>query len=269
MLCFTFKLQGVKSLKHLKPDSKSSGCHYMHPDSINDFYEALKAVTEADLEADRLASPYHIYGISADEATDSANLSVIFIYINYIDITGIAKTRFMGVKQLEGTTATAEHIFTAITELLEKKKLPKHEMVGMATDGAGNMVGVRKGVTTRFKQEIQHLITNHCMAHRLQLASEKSANQVPVITKYIAVLNQFAKSLKFSPKLCRILEVAKDLNGVKSKKIKQVFFTRWLSFQDSVQALAGCVDAVISCLYEAAADPGSEVVKWPPTLLWP
>ena len=68
------------------------------------------------------------------------------------------------------------------------------------------MIGVHNGVTTRFKKDVVHLITNHCMAQRLQRASEKAANTVPYIVKYISVLNQFANSLKFSPKLCRMLE---------------------------------------------------------------
>ena len=101
---------------------------------------------------------------------------------------------------------------------------------------------------------IPHLVTVHCMAHRLQLVSEKAANSVPDIVNYIAVLNQFAKSLKFSPKFGRILEQSKLLNNVKAKKINQIFFTRWLSFVDSVQALAGCIGAVISALQAAAME---------------
>ena len=74
----------------------------------------------------------------------------------------------------------------------------------------------------RFKQIFPKLITTHCMAHRLQLAAEKAANSVSYLTKYIAVLNQFAKSLKFSPKLTWLLETAKDLYGEDACQVKQV-----------------------------------------------
>ena len=38
---------------------------------------------------------------------------------------------------------------------------------------------------------IPGLITTHCMAHRLQLLTEKAANQCPQIIKHIAVVNTF------------------------------------------------------------------------------
>ena len=67
--------------------------------------------------------------------------------------------------------------------------------------------------------------TNHCLAHRLQLAAEKAANQVPAIMKYIGILDTFTKALKFSPKLTRV-EASKDEYNEKATKIKQAFFTK-------------------------------------------
>ncbi|CAM1299786.1 Uncharacterised protein at_DN1338 [Pycnogonum litorale] len=117
--------------------------------------------------------------------------------------------------------------------------LVMEDMVGLSTDGASVMTGVRTGVAKRFKDEVPNLITSHCMAHRLQLVAEKAANCD------IGILNQFAKSLKFSPKLQRILE-SKQVQGEKANKIKQVFFTQWLSFAHSVQALASCLNLQVS-----------------------
>ncbi|XP_076304003.1 uncharacterized protein LOC143222034 [Tachypleus tridentatus] len=85
------------------------------------------------------------------------------------------------------------------------------DLVGLATDGANVMVGIKTGVATKFKDECPWIITSHCLAHRLQLAAEKAANQVPYLVKYISVLNQFVKSLKkYFPKLCRVLEENKS-----------------------------------------------------------
>ena len=78
----------------------------------------------------------------------------------------------------------------------------------------------------RFKVMNPFMITNHCLAHRLQLAEEKAANQVPAIMKYIGILDTFTKALKFSPKLTRV-EASKDEYNEKAPKIKQAFFTRY------------------------------------------
>ena len=127
-------------------------------------------------------------------------------------------------------------------------------LVGLATDGASVMPGVNKSVAARFKRLVPTVVTTHSMAHRLQLLTEKAANRCPAITKYIGVLNTFAKALKFSPKLCRILESSKELYGEDACKVRQVFFTRWLLFVDSVQAIASCLASVISATYAAAAE---------------
>ncbi|XP_076317771.1 zinc finger protein 862-like [Tachypleus tridentatus] len=131
------------------------------------------------------------------------------------------------------------------------------ELVELATDGANVMVGIKTGVATKFKEECPWIITSHCLAHRLQLAAEKAANQVPYLVKYISILNQFAKSLKYYPKLCRLREESKALHGEKSNKIKQLFFTRWLSFNDSVQALVNCIASVAGCLQVVAMERGT------------
>jgi hypothetical protein len=54
------------------------------------------------------------------------------------------------------------------------------------------------------------------------------------------------------------LENCTSITEEKARKIPQVFFTRWLSFGDSVQALAGCIAAVISSLAAAAAERNTE-----------
>ena len=67
-----------------------------------------------------------------------------------------------------------------------------------------------------------NLITTHCMAHCQQLLTEKAANRCPLIIKYIAVLNTFIKALKYSLKLCQLLESSKELYGEDACKVKQV-----------------------------------------------
>lgn len=172
--------------------------------------------------------------------------------LRYVDTNEAVKTRFLKAEELECTDA--EHIFYSVKLAAQSVQTHGLNMVGLASDGASVMTGVYKGVATRFKKENAHLITTHCMAHRLQLASQKAADQVPYLVKYIAVINQFAKSLKFSPKLQRILQASKELSVEKSRKIRQIFFTRWLSLNDTVQAIAGCIGSVLACLAAGAQE---------------
>jgi hypothetical protein len=201
-------------------------------------------------------SPYPVMGLMMDEATDSSNQSVLLIYRRFVNASGNCVTQFIGARSLELTTA--DGIMDSVLKLMEDRAIDVKEVVGLATDGASVMTGVKKGVATQMKEKNPAMITIHCMAHRLQLLSEKAANCVTYLVKYIAVLNTFAKALKFSPKLCRALKDAKDVNGESACKVKQVFFTRWLSFQDSVQALSSCISSVMSCLEVVAMERSSE-----------
>ena len=45
------------------------------------------------------------------------------------------------------------------------------KLFGMATDGASVMTAVRSGVATCMKKRNSFMLTTHCIAHRLALAS--------------------------------------------------------------------------------------------------
>lgn len=229
---------------------------YQHHTSVNELYEAMAHQIVEDINKDIKDGPYKIFSIEADEATDVNNCSIVIVYVRYVNSNGNIRTRFLSVEELEATTAVEVH--AGILKCLNERGLSVNNIVGMATDGASVMRGVHVGVVTKFKEANPSIVGSHCMAHRLQLASEKAAKKVPYIIKYISILNQFAKTLKYSPKLKRILENCKSLTDEKAKKIHQVFFTRWLSFSNSVEALCGCLSSVISSLSAAAAERSLE-----------
>ncbi|XP_076354469.1 E3 SUMO-protein ligase KIAA1586-like [Tachypleus tridentatus] len=186
-------------------------------------YSALNHVVQDKMQTDFQASPFPFFVLEADEATDAGNTSIVIIYIRYISSLGEVTSRFLVVREL--TNTGADSVYNTIRSVMAERGLFDVDLVGLTTDGASVMVGIKTGVATKFKEECPWIMTSHCLAHKLQLAAEKAANQVPYLVKYISVWNQFAKSLKYSPKLCWILEESKALHGKKSNKIKQVFFT--------------------------------------------
>ena len=230
---------GAESLKRLVSDDSdlSSGTkhHYQHHTGVTEMYEALAHVVKEELKTELDATPYKFFSIEADEATDASNSSVVMVFLRYINKEGKTLSRFLGVSELEATRA--EDVYHGILNVLNEHDLDTSMMVGLATDGASVMTGVNKGVATLFKKKNSRLIAVHCMAHRLQLACEKASHKILYITKYIGVLNQFAKSLKFSPKLKRALAASMSVHGEKGRKIVQIFFTWWLSFEKSVTSM--------------------------------
>lgn len=102
---------------------------------------------EDEMKLERSASPYSHFSLQADEATDSANKSVVVTYIRFITAKGDVATRYLCTKELPATTSG--DIYDAVCDILKANDLSQIDMVGLATDGASVMMGVHKGVATR------------------------------------------------------------------------------------------------------------------------
>lgn len=223
---------------------------YTHHDSVDEMYSVLSESVENDILEGLKASPF--VALQIDEGTDCSNLSTLMIYVRYL-ADGKVKSKFISVNELPG--ASSDDIFGILIQFLKEKNIDVSKIIGIASDGASVMQGVKKGVTTKLKSYCPFLVRTHCMAHRLALASEKACKQVPYMIKFLEVVNRLGKLCKFSPKFCRELESSKTLLGnTGAGKLKQIFFTRWLSFNDCIEAMVNCIDSLIACLHTVRED---------------
>jgi hypothetical protein len=92
-----------------------------------------------------------------------------------------------------------------VFECLKENELDVKRMCGVATDGASVMMGRHTGVVTRLKQQAPGLLSSHCIAHRLALASGGAADKVPYLLKYQEFVNAIylPKTWRASTKLTR------------------------------------------------------------------
>ena len=60
----------------------------------------------------------------------------------------------------------------------------KANLVAFASDGASVMVGQKSGVATKPKDLFPHLITWHCLNHRLELAVGDAASETQGINHF-------------------------------------------------------------------------------------
>ncbi len=85
------------------------------------------------------------------------------------------------------------------------------KLFGMATDGASVMTGVRSGVIIRMKERNPFMLTTHCIAHRLALASGKAADTVQCFKKYQQYVNTIYKYFYYSPKHSNTLKRVQEI----------------------------------------------------------
>lgn len=120
----------------------------------------------------------------------------------------------------------------------------------LATDGASVMTGVRASVSTLFKKQNSHMLSLHCVAHRLALASSQAAAKHAYLVKYQDILNRVYTYFEQSPKNMRLLPDIQLILDQQRNKFIQVSATRWLSLGSSVSTFKSNWQALVSTLLQ-------------------
>ena len=114
-------------------------------------------------------------GILCDESTDIANLKQLVVFTKYL-VASLPQTRFLKVVSLQD--GKAETIEQKLVEVCQTCKIPLTKIFGFGSDGASVMVGRSSGVAIRLKKHNSEMISIHCGAHRLALASSQAAESI-------------------------------------------------------------------------------------------
>ena len=227
--------------------SKNDRVTYTSHDSHDGFITVLSDIIEKDLLFKVKSAKF--YALELDESTDVGVCQNLMIYVRAV-IDGRVESHFLTLKRLNHG-ATAEEIYNAVLEVLEKKDLNLNSLIGIGTDGASVMCGKKSGLVTRLKEANPFIQNQHCAAHRLALASSQACATVPYMVKYQETLNQIYKYYHYSPKNTNTLEHAQlVLEESTNIKFQQVFGTRWMSFKKSVDNIIKCFGALVSALQQ-------------------
>ncbi|XP_076053603.1 zinc finger BED domain-containing protein 5-like [Oratosquilla oratoria] len=168
------------------------------------------------------ASP--VFAIQCDETTDVAQCSQLLMYARFVSGNNI-KEEIMFCHPMESFT-TAEAIFDVISDFFQENQLSWESLVGVCTDGAPAMRGLRSGFVTKVKEKNPSVMSTHCILHREDLASRTlPVEMMDVLNVAIKIVN-FVKAGALNSRLFKLL--CKDME---SEHEALLFHTnvRWLS----------------------------------------
>ena len=256
---YSIVLQGVTHLDALKVDGHTS---YEHHSSVHEFQEAIAEVITDELVSNINQSPY--FSVTLDESTDITNKQNLIVYVLFLKKEKgemVPKTQFLGLITLkEG--ANADQIHTVLSAVLSRKGLDMSRLCGVATDGAAVMTGCKTGVVQKLKSEYSCLLFVHCIAHRLALASEGAADSIVYLVKFQEIVNSLYKLFEKSPRMLNKLDAMQEVLNQKQKlKLKQIFHTRWLSFDGALKALITNYSALLSVLHAEKSAKSAGLLK--------
>ena len=237
----------MSQLADLKVDQHTT---YSHSTSIFDFQSAIASVLEDSMLSKVQESGK--FSLMFDESTDVSVHQNLIVYIRVLesDVLGYVEphTYFLGIESLE--RANADSIFSKVVQMLDCKGIDISKLCSVSTDGASVMVGSRSGVVTKLKEEVPGVLATHCISHRLALSCCTGADSIPYLVKFQEILNSVYKYFHYSPKHMSMLEAIQSITPGQSSRFKQVFHTRWLSFEGSVDAMVTNYSSLISVFLE-------------------
>jgi hypothetical protein len=184
----------------------------------------------------------------ADKTTDVAVIKEVIVYARFLDKQRKVRTAFIGIVEVaDGCAAT---IMGVLTKLCEDNQLDlEHKLVAFGSDGASR----RNGVSALLKQIAPWIIANHCVAHRLALATAQAADEVPYIKKFKAILGQLYRFYSYSGVRMAGLKEIQDVLNDPRLKLTEAKVVRWLSHERAVSNLRRCLPSVLVSLDREAS----------------
>ena len=116
------------------------------------------------------------------------------------------------------------------------------------------ITGCHTGVAAHLKKHNSNMVSIHCGAQRLALASSKAASEVPYMKKYDLHLITLLYHLANSPICEAALHVIEELMGEPTLRLKKAVHTRWLSHKAAVTAIRRTLPSLMATI-------GSEVAE--------
>ena len=160
---------------------------------IDEFLSILSDCVEKDVLSKVKASP--VVSILCDESTDVSNLKQLVVFVCYL-IKGKPCTSF--VKIVDLADGTAEVMERALLDVCRQCEIPTSQIFSFGSDGAPAMTGKHTGLATRLKVHSPELVSLHCGAHSVALASSQAAQEVSYLktfdSRLVTLYYHFANS---------------------------------------------------------------------------
>ena len=255
---FTSLLEPVKSLGclYLSELEVGQNARYTSHRMIDEFVAVLSDCVERELLSKVRASPS--VGILCDESTDSANIKQLVVFVRYI-FKGKPYTSFLEMVDLGNGKAST--ITQSLLSVLRRCEIPITSVFGFGSDGAAVMVGRRSGVAAQLKEHNPEIVSLHCGAHRLALASSQAAQHVPYLKTFDAHLIALYYHFKNSPVREAAFHEIQKIIDEPVLHLRKAIHTRWLSHDQAVTAIRRTLPSLLTTLEKEVAEKNDAVAQ--------
>jgi hypothetical protein len=151
------------------------------------------------------------------------------------------KEVFLSVTPLQN--ATADGYLKTVEKELEKHELLNwlsfSNLIGIGTDGAASLLGKEHGLIKKVRSNLSHVISVHCVAHRLNLSVLSAVKNGKFIDDTDSTLKKLYKFYQYSPKRLQQLKHVAESLQTSILKFQYLHNVRWVA--SKVGALSALV----------------------------
>uniref|UniRef100_A0A3B1J4P0 TTF-type domain-containing protein n=1 Tax=Astyanax mexicanus TaxID=7994 RepID=A0A3B1J4P0_ASTMX len=169
--------------------------------------------------------------VITDCGTDVSGRDNVIAYCRHVS-GGLPMNRLVGLAELQH--GHAKGIFSTIKSLFNDSDQTnpnwwQNKVSAFGADGASVNMGATGGIGALFRSEIgKHILSFHCLPHRLELAMLNTQKSLPMIEKVYDLLQLVWKTYHFSPKSKRELKAIGVELGCTIRTPSAVKTQRWL-----------------------------------------
>lgn len=150
------------------------------------------------------------FTLQFDESTDISNEAILIGFVRYVNENKISEELFCFCSLPERTTS--DEIFRAIEEKMRGYELEWKNVVGVCTDGAAAMTGIKAGLAKQISRIAnEDFMASHCVLHREALASKKLS---PALNETLKNAVHIINNVKARPLHSRIFsKICAEMNS--------------------------------------------------------
>ena len=194
------------------------------------------------------------YGIILDETSDITRIEEVSLCLSYC-VDGIKKEAFVG---FYATKSEGEVLHQLVKDSISKLNLELENIVGKAFDGAANMNGIYKGLSTRMKECSHYTIYVHCHGHLLNLALQDTMKEIEPLRNALGNIQSLYNFLEASPKRHALFSEVEHENEKYKQTLKLLSVTRWLCQWAAVMSVYDQIERIVKTLLELSSDKDSK-----------
>lgn len=173
------------------------------------------------------------FSVLVDESTDISDTKIMSVLVRYVSPSNKkVKTQLLELIRLDAKDCSASKLFETFKNLLQEKKIPIKNIVGMACDNASVMIGCNNSFMQHLKLEIPRLVTLNCICHSSALVASKACEKLPSSCENL--IRSISTYISGSAKRCAILREFQEFFNVERNKLLKLSNTRWLILQKCV-----------------------------------